>query len=134
MLKQSILATVAIFIVWSILDFIIHSVLLKSVYHATANLWRPEDDMMMTLMSVVTLVVSTCFVSIYAYFISSKSLLSGLKFGLILGLATGFSMGFGTYSYMPIPFSLAFSWFIANLVEMTLAGIIVGLMIKEPDI
>ena len=133
MLKQSIWATIAIFIVWSILDFMIHGVLLKSAYRATANLWRPEDEMIMSLLSVVTLVFSICFVTIYVYFIASKSLLTGVKFGFILGLATGFSMGFGTFSYMPIPLSLALSWFFANFVELTLAGVIVGLMIKAPD-
>lgn len=80
-------------------------------------------------MSIVTFIFSICFVSIYRYFIESKSLASGIKFGLIFGIATGVSMGFGSYSYMPIPLSLAFSWFIGSVVEMTTAGIIVGLMI-----
>ncbi len=39
-------------------------------------------------------------------------------------------MGFGSYCYMPISFDLALSWFIATLVEITLAGLIVGLMVK----
>ncbi|MCF6252260.1 MAG: hypothetical protein L3J75_13480 [Methylococcaceae bacterium] len=131
MLKQTILAVIAVFIAWSILDFLIHGVLLKSTYQETANLWRPEDEMNMPLMSIVTLVFSICFVIIYSYLIEPKSLSLGIKYGLILGIATGVSMGFGSYCYMPIPLSLAFSWFIGSLVEITLAGIIVGYMVKS---
>ncbi len=131
MLKQTILAVIAVFIAWSILDFLIHGVLLKSTYQDTANLWRPEDEMNMPLMSIVTLGFSICFVIIYSYLIEPKSLSLGIKYGLILGIATGVSMGFGSYCYMPIPLSLAFSWFIGSLVEITLAGIIVGYMVKS---
>ena len=133
MLKQTTWAIIAVFIVWSILDFLIHGVFLKSTYQETANLWRPEDEMNMPLMSIVTLVFSICFVTIYSYLIEPKSLSLGVKYGLILGIATGVSMGFGSYCYMPIPLSLAFSWFIASLVELTLAGIIVGLMVGTSD-
>jgi uncharacterized protein with PQ loop repeat len=130
MLKQTIWSVIAVFILWSVLDFLIHSVLLQSTYQETAHLWRPMDEMKMPLMSFVTLTFSICFVSIYSYLIDSKSLQSGIKYGVIFGIATGTSMGFGSYCYMPIPLSLAFSWFAASLVELSLAGLVVGLVIK----
>jgi hypothetical protein len=130
MLKQTTWSVIAVFILWSVLDFFIHSVLLQSTYQETAHLWRPMDEMKMPLMSFVTLIFSICFVSIYSYLIDSKSLQSGIKYGVIFGVATGTSMGFGSYCYMPIPLSLAFSWFAASLVELSLAGLVVGLVIK----
>ena len=133
MLKKSIWAIIAVFVAWSILDFLIHGVLLKSTYQATANLWRPEDEMNMLLMSVVTLIFSICFVAIYSYLIHPKSLAAGIKYGLIFGIATGVSMGFGSYCYMPIPMSLAVSWFVASVVELTLSGGLVGLLVTTPD-
>ena len=133
MLKQTIWAVIAIFIAWSLLDFLIHGVLLQATYQATANLWRPENEMNMPLMYVVTLILSVGFAAIYSSLINPKSLAAGIKFGVIFGLATGVSMGFGSYSYMPIPLSLAFSWFIGTLVEIGLAGVIVGLMIKASE-
>lgn len=131
MLKPTIWSIIAVFITWSALDFLIHSVLLQSTYQATASLWRPEAEMKMALLSVVTLVFSICFVAIYRYLISPKTVASGLKYGVILGVAIGTSMGYGSYSYMPIPMSLACSWFFANLVELSLAGIIVGLIFSK---
>jgi hypothetical protein len=131
MLKRTVFAVVVVFIAWSILDFIIHGMLLKSTYAATASLWRPMGEMNMPLMYLVTLVFTGCFVLIYGYLVGQKSLVSGIKFGVLFGLATGISMGFGSYSYMPIPLTLAWSWFFGSLIEAMIAGAIVGVIIKR---
>ena len=131
MLKRTILAVVFVFVAWSIMDFILHGMLLKSVYEATASLWRPMDKMNMPLMYFVTLVFTVCFVLIYGLLVVQKSLVSGIKFGALFGLAAGISMGFGSYSYMPIPFTLAWSWFFGSLIEAIAAGVIVGAIMKS---
>lgn len=131
MLKQSIWAVIVVFIAWSVLDFLIHSVLLQSTYHATAALWRAEEEMKMALMSFVTLVFSIGFVSIYSSLVNPKTLSTGIKYGLIFGITSGTAMGIGSYCYMPIPIGLAVSWFFASLIELSLAGVIVGYMIKD---
>ena len=84
-------------------------------------------------MSLVTLVVAACFVTIYGRLIEKKSLASGIRYGAIFGLATGASMGFGSYSYMPIPLTLACSWFIGSWIEAIVAGAIVGAIVKPPE-
>ena len=129
--KRLLLTVVAVFIAWSILDFVIHGLLLQATYEATAELWRPMEEMNMSLMYLVTLVFTASFVLIYGLLITPKSLASGVKFGVLFGLATGVSMGFGSYTYMPIPLSLAWAWFFGTLVEATLAGAIVGAMVKR---
>ncbi len=130
MMKRSIISVIVIFIVWSVLDFVIHGILLQSIYEATASLWRPMEEMNMPVMTFVTFAYSVCFVVIYGYFINKKSLLTGIKFGGILGLAVGISMGFGSYSYMPIPISLAWSWFAGTLIEHIAAGALVDSILK----
>ena len=130
MAKRILWAVVAVFIMWAILDFILHGLLLRSTYEATANLWRPMDQMNMPLMYFVTLVFTVCFVLIYGFLVGQKSLVSGIRFGALFGLATGISMGFGSYTYMPIPLSLALSWFFGSWIETIAAGAIVGAIIK----
>jgi hypothetical protein len=130
MIRRFILAVVVVFVTWSALDFIIHAVILKSTYQATAQLWRPMEQMKMGLMSWVTFVGAASFVGLYAVLVSPKSVVSGLKYGLLFGIATGFPMGFGTYSFMPVPLTLAFTWFIGSLVEMMVGGVIIGAIIK----
>jgi hypothetical protein len=131
MAKRTIWAIVAVFLAWSILDFILHGLLLRSTYEATANLWRPMTQMNMPLMYFVTFVFTVCFVLIYGLLVGQKSLASGIRFGALFGLATGITMGFGSYSYMPIPLTLAWSWFFGSWIEAITAGVIVGAILKS---
>jgi hypothetical protein len=133
MLKRAILAIITIFIAWSILDFVLHGILLQDTYAATANLWRPMEEMNMSLMYLVSLAYIICFVAIYAVFVGEKSISTGIKFGALFGLATGITMGFGSYTYMPIPLSLASSWFSGTLVEAIVAGALVGAIIIHKE-
>jgi len=109
---------------------VIHGLILGSLYRETASLWRPEGEMMMGLMYIVTLLVSIFFVWIY-YALINKSMKNAILFGLFYGLATGISMGYGTYSFMPIPYLMAFGWFLGTVVEATVAGVLVGWIVKE---
>jgi hypothetical protein len=89
------------------------------------------DQMNMPLMSAVTLVFSACFVLIYGLMVERKSLLSGIQFGVLFGLATGITMGFGSYSYMPIPLTLAWAWFLGSWIEAIAAGAVTGAIVKS---
>jgi hypothetical protein len=55
---------------------------------------------------------------------------AGFKFGLLWGLAAGISMGFGSYTFMPIPVNLALGWFFGCWFEAIAAGVIAGALIK----
>jgi hypothetical protein len=130
-MKRILLSVVAVFIAWSVMDFIIHGVILKSSYAATASLWRPMAEMKMGVMYVSVLIASVAFVLIFSQFFSKKGVGMGLKYGLCFGIATGVSMGYGSYSVMPIPYHMAFTWFLGSVIEMAIVGMIVGAIIKE---
>ncbi len=130
MLKGIVLAIVAIFIAWSALDFVIHGLLLKEAYEATAHLWRAMQDTNMMLMHAVTLAIAICFVLLYERCVSEKSVSMGLKLGVLFGLTAGI-MAASAYVYMPIPLTLAIDWFVATLVEFVVAGWLVGLLVKS---
>lgn len=130
-MKKSLLAIVAVFVSWQILDFVIHNVILMGTYAATQELWRPMEEMKMGLMIIVSLVSAASFVLIYDWFFKEKNMMTGLKYGLIFGIGIGISMGYGTYSVQPILYSTALGWFLGTVVETTVAGIITGLIIKD---
>lgn len=125
MTKRYVIATIAVYVLWAVLDFIIHGNILSPTYEATAELWRPMEEMKMPLMQLVTLVGAACFVLIFGM-TGNRSVGSGIKYGALYGIAAGFAMGFGSYSYMPLPYSLAWSWFIGMTVEAVAAGAVVG--------
>ncbi len=129
--KRTALTAIVIFIVWSLMDFVIHNVLLQSTYQATAALWRPVEEMNIGLMYLTSLVFAASIAILYAYFVSPKSQAIGIKFGLILGFGVAFVSAFASYVYMPIPFNLAVSWFFASWIEIAVAGMIAGFILKN---
>lgn len=125
------MAIIAVVAAWSAMDFVIHGVILSSAYQETASLWRPMEEMKMGLMYVVMAFVATSFVLIYAKLVSNKSIKKATLYGALFGFGYGVSMGYGSYSVMPITYMIAFTWFLGSLVELTVAGLIVGAIIKD---
>jgi hypothetical protein len=130
--KRILAATAAIFVAWQALDFIIHGVILRDLYATMPNLWRPLAEIKMPVMWIVGAIAAFCFVGIYAWLVNPKNLETALKYGLLFGIAAGVSMGYGTYAVMPVPYSMAFTWFIGTLVEALVAGVLAGLIVREP--
>ena len=64
------------------------------------------NEMKMGVLHLAVLINALAFVCIYGLLFAEKGIGSGVKYGLLFGLGTGFSMGFGTYSFMPIPLVL----------------------------
>ncbi len=133
MIKKIAISSVALFFAFAILDYLMHNILLESAYMETAHLWRSTEEMNANLpwMYCITLIFSIAFSAIYALLISPKSMSAGIKFGSILGIASGLSMGVGSYLVMPITGMLATVWVFGTIVEFVVAGIIVAAIIKD---
>jgi hypothetical protein len=132
--KRWALASFAVFVVFVILDGIIHGVLLADLYRQTASLWRPEPEMegLMWLMWVANLIFALVFVLIYTkgYEPGKAGASQGVRYGLLIGLLVSVPQGLGWYAVLPIPGILAFDWFLAGMVESLVAGITVGLIYR----
>jgi hypothetical protein len=131
MKKKIFLAGVAVFIMRSVLDFIIHDLILGSTYASTASLWRPMAEMKMGLMYVTVFIAALSFSAIYGYLVTKKSPMTGLTYGLLYGIAVGVGMGYGTYSVMPIPNCMALTWFLGTTIEAVLGGLLLSVIIKN---
>ncbi len=131
MIKKAVLAILVVFILWTLLDFVIHEVILGSAYQATAALWRPIEEMKMWLFYFSVLISSIVFVFIYARYFAKRGIGTGIQYGLLYGLAAGISIGYGTYAVMPIPYYMALTWFLGTEVETILGGILTALIIRE---
>jgi len=133
MLKKFIYASLAVFVAVTLLNMLLHSVLLSGLYEQSKAIWRPMNDMMklMWVIHVATLISSVTFTYIYYKLIGNKSPFRGLWYGLSYGIAVGVGMGYSTYVMLPMPYSLAVSWFIGSIVTYGIAGWIAGMIIKE---
>jgi len=132
MVKRIVIAIVVVFVAWAVLDMVVHGGILRKTYEETSNLWRPMAEMKIGLMYLVTFVCAVSFVLAYALWVRPKSVARGLGFGLLWGIASGASMGFGSYSVMPIPIFMAVMWFTGMAAEMVVAGLVVGVIVKPP--
>lgn len=133
--KRWLLASVAVFVVIFVVEFIIHGVLLQGLYQQTASVWRPMADMqrLMWIMWVGYLVFAAFFTFIYTkgYEKGKPGLGQGFRFGLYVGCMLSVLHGFGWYAILPIPLALSFYWFVAVLVESIAMGIAAGLVYRD---
>jgi hypothetical protein len=133
--KRWLLASLAVFVVILVLEFVIHGVLLQGVYQQTASVWRTQADMqrLMWIFWAGYLVFAPFFVLIYAkgYEKGKPGLGQGLRFGLYMGAMLSVVHSYGWYVILPIPLVLACYWFAAILVESVAAGIAAGLVYRD---
>lgn len=125
MKKELVVGITAVFIVWSVLDFIIHGLLLGSLYASTPALWRPMEEMKLGLLYGAVLFSAVFFVLLYEIGFAKAPLKTSVLFGVYYGLAVGLGMGLGTYSVQPIPLAMAFAWLIGTVVESVAAALVV---------
>lgn len=131
MVRKAIIAAVAIFVLWSVIDFIMHGFILGGAYADTANLWRPMEEMNIWLIYLVTAISVAVFTAIYTLFIQDKKIAIALRYGLLYGFGAGFSMGYGSYAAMPISQVIAQTWFFGAIVKTALGGLVLGSIVKE---
>lgn len=133
--KRFALASAAVFVVFAILEGIIHGVLLADIYQQTSSIWRPENDIQrnMWLMWLGYLIFAPVFVLIYSkgYEANKGGLPQGIRFGLITGMLLSASQSLGWYVVLPIPGVLAFWWFVTRMVETVAAGAAVGVIYRQ---
>ncbi len=126
MTKQTWIAIAAVFATWLALDWLIHGYLLMTVYEETAELWRPQGELKYGLATVVTLIHAGAFVFIFDRFFRRRTPRTGLLYGLLIGVAWGADMGYGSYAFQPIPYVLAQAWFWAAVVKGIAGGLVAG--------
>lgn len=126
--KKFWLSFVATYIVYEILEFIIHNVLLKSTYASEAmmKILRPEADIKVWLLFVVGLFFIFFFCWIFVKGNEGKGLMEGVRYGFYIGLMVSVPMAYATYATQPIPYSLALQWFIYGVIECTIIGAVLA--------
>jgi len=131
MLRKVLLPTLVVTVAWGVLDFIMHGLLLRGQYAATPALWRPMGEMKMGVMYFAVFISALAFAAIYHKFVRPKTTGNAILFGVWFGIGHGIAFGYGSYAVMPIPYTMALTWFLGTVVEAAVAGMIVGALVKE---
>lgn len=129
-IKRFIFGGIAIFIIFQILDFLVHNILLMPLYASMANIWRPDMMSKMWIMYAGSFVFSFLMMFVFIKGYEARGIMEGVRFGIIIGLMTNGIGAFYQYSVYPLPFSLIIQWFIYGLAEFIVAGIAAALIYK----
>lgn len=112
-------------------EFVLHGILLKPEYEATASLWRTPEEMkaLFPMMLGFQFLMSAALFCIFMCGFE-KSLKGGLTFGVKLGILCGLGMSY-SYIWTPIPALLAVQWFLGNFVKVLGLGLIFGFLASK---
>jgi len=132
--KRLALASLAVFVVFFVVDGVVNNVLLADLYKQTASVWRPESEIQgnMWLMWLGTLILAPLFTLIYTkgYEANKPGLGQGVRYGLIVGVLLSAPQCLVWYAVLPIPAVLAVWWFMTGMVESVAAGVATGLIYR----
>lgn len=126
--KKVIPGFIAVYVVMSLLNFLIHNVMLRETYMGLVNsgLMRSEAEGTMWIYFVTALVVAFFFTLIFSKGYEGKGIGEGVRFGLYAGLFMATPFAYDSYASYPVPYSLALQWFIYTLIEYVILGITVA--------
>ena len=128
--KRFIIGGFVIFIIFQILDFLIHNILLMPLYASMSNIWRPDMMSKMWIMYISSFIFSFIMMYLFIKGYEARGLMEGIRFGLIIGFMTNGTGAFYQYAVYPITFNLALQWFIFGVLECAIVGAAAALIYK----
>lgn len=133
--KKYVYAVLAVYVAYQFLDFLIHGVILGPTYTdlADTGLWRENMESTMWIMYVTGLFFTLFFVYLFHYFVQAygkSGWFAGLYFGLVVAFLVMVTGMFNQYAVYNVTLSLTWQWFIFGVIEVTLLGILAGLVYK----
>lgn len=134
-LKRLVLACVGAFVTIVVGDYLIHELWLGGFYRATASWWRPAEQMrsLMGLMFLSEAALAAVLTLIYTkgYEASKGTLSQGFRFGVLMGVLLGVPSTLMKAFVYPYPAPLILNWMVGTLVEITVAGSVIGALYKS---
>jgi len=133
--KKMITASVMVLVLFLLMDYVLHSILLSGLYAATASLWRTSEEIRRLVWIIWAVDAAMAFLLVWllakGWEVGKPWLGQGFRFGLALGLMFSLPMGFSMYAIMPIPLSLGLGWFVGGLTEFVIASIAAAWVIRK---
>lgn len=131
-IKKFGICVFAVFVTVMVSNFVIHQVLLKGIYGATPQLWRPEAEMAghMCYMLAGQFLTALFFAWIFVHGYKGTGIMEGVRFGLLMG---GFQTGGNLimYAVQPYPCNLVCSWILCGFAQAILVGVVASLTYKK---
>ena len=132
--KKMAISVLAVFVFLSVYGYVVHGVLMKDLYEATGQFWRPHEVMrkLMGLVHLGNFLFAILFCVIYTKGIAGESSAGqGFRYGLWIGLLLYGPMTIAHYAYLPYPATLQLSWVASGVIGAVISGTLVGALYKR---
>ena len=127
--KRFVIASIAVFFAFQIVDAIVHVGILGKTYESM-EIWRPDMISKIWIMYLGSLILAFLFTYIFIKGYENKGLAEGVRYGLTIGLFANIPYAFYSYALYPLPFSLCLQWFIYGMIGFIIYGLIVFVFYK----
>ncbi len=131
--KKLLIGFVLVYIVYTVLELIIQTVLLAPAYQSVSQLFRPDTDVQMWVIFVAYIFFAFFFTLIFSKGYEGRGVVEGVRYGFYVALMMVLPMNYVSFAVMPIPYSLAFQGFLYGTVEMVICGIVVALVYGKSE-
>lgn len=128
--KRLLLASLAVFVTFQALDYVIHGLILGASYEATSELWRPDMMEKMWIMYLTGVALSLLFVYIFAKGFQGKGIMEGVRYGIVMAFLLAVVVNVNQYVAYPLPGDLLVKWIIFGFIEIVIAGVVASLVYK----
>ena len=126
---------IVVYIVWQVIGFVVHGVMLAETY---TNMWqvlRPaaEIESMTWIMFVSSALYLLLFCYIFTKGYEGKGIGEGLRFGLLMGLFMSIPMALDQYALYPISSNIAAIWFVSGVLSFMIVGAVFAAIYKPSE-
>ena len=128
--KKFILALIGAFVFVFAFEFFWHGFLMRGMYEATSEVWRPEDPAYMKYIFASQFLFAAVLTFIYTKIGQHIRCKRGIAFGFFAGLLLA-APQLGAYCYMPVPLTIPLMWMLASLLKGLGSGMVIAAIYKE---
>ncbi|MDZ7290924.1 MAG: hypothetical protein ONB44_14840 [candidate division KSB1 bacterium] len=129
-IKRWLLGSLAVFVALTVMEYVVHTLILKTVYEQTSQLWRrPEmQKAMIGWRGLGYALFALLLGFLYTRSQMHKGVIGdGLRYGFYLGLLAFIPFNLMQYTLLPLPANLVLAWMIFGVIESLLCGLIFSL-------
>ena len=125
---------IVLYIVTSVLSFLIHGLWLSSQYEQLAGVWRGDMDKFMWVQYVTGAFYCFFFVFIFARGQENKGIMEGIRYGLIMWGFYTIPTVYNQFMIYPLPYNLIMEWLFSDLVVVVILGILTAVLYKPKKV
>ena len=126
---------IVVYIVWQVIGFLVHGIMLQDTYTSMWQVFRAESEMnsMMWMMYLSSALYLLLFCYIFTKGYEGKGVGEGIRYGLLMGLFMAIPMSLDQYVIYPITSNLAVIWFVGGVISFVIAGAVFAAIYKSSE-